>query len=262
LVDAAQLLAARTPLQLEGPYLNLRPDVHGTDGFFAAVFERRKAGAVVQDESDVGSEVSADLAPAVKSEPKLDLALAAEAIDVAASGESDAPPPSAKKAPARKKAKPAVLEDLSLEDAAAADILEAPKLAVSAESAESAETAEPVKKKAVRSKKAKKEDFLDVPLDVLTEPLQAAEPTDSALVASSVSASVPALVSAPESTSASASVSSPAPAPASAIDAFAAFLAKDALNDHRDDAEPDDGQSAKPAKKPRASKTAGKAKKA
>ena len=50
LIDAAELLAARTPLQLEGPYLNLRPDVHGTDGFFAAVFERRKgeAGAALK----------------------------------------------------------------------------------------------------------------------------------------------------------------------------------------------------------------------
>ncbi|PHY06580.1 MAG: rRNA methyltransferase [Alcaligenaceae bacterium] len=51
LLDAAQLLAARTPLQLEGPYLNLRPDVHGTDGFFAAVFERRKAGALAEPEA-------------------------------------------------------------------------------------------------------------------------------------------------------------------------------------------------------------------
>ncbi len=42
LVDAAPLLAARTPLHIEGPYLSLRPDVHGTDGFFAAVMERKK----------------------------------------------------------------------------------------------------------------------------------------------------------------------------------------------------------------------------
>ena len=40
-VDAAPILAARTPLQIEGPYLKLRPDVHGTDGFFAVVFERK-----------------------------------------------------------------------------------------------------------------------------------------------------------------------------------------------------------------------------
>jgi 16S rRNA (cytosine967-C5)-methyltransferase len=42
LVDAAPILAARTPLHIEGPYLSLRPDVHGTDGFFAAIFERKK----------------------------------------------------------------------------------------------------------------------------------------------------------------------------------------------------------------------------
>lgn len=43
LIDAAPILAARTSLQIEGPYLSLRPDVHGTDGFFAAIFERKKA---------------------------------------------------------------------------------------------------------------------------------------------------------------------------------------------------------------------------
>lgn len=43
LVDAAPILAARTSLEIEGPYLNLRPDIHGTDGFFAAIFERKKA---------------------------------------------------------------------------------------------------------------------------------------------------------------------------------------------------------------------------
>ncbi len=48
LVDAAPLLAARTPLQIEGPYLSLRPDVHGTDGFFAAVMERKKDLAEVE----------------------------------------------------------------------------------------------------------------------------------------------------------------------------------------------------------------------
>ncbi len=45
-VDAAEILAARCEtLKLEGPYVQLRPDVHGTDGFFAAVFERKKKGA-------------------------------------------------------------------------------------------------------------------------------------------------------------------------------------------------------------------------
>jgi 16S rRNA (cytosine967-C5)-methyltransferase len=42
LIDAAPILAARTSLQIDGPYLSLRPDVHGTDGFFAAIFERKK----------------------------------------------------------------------------------------------------------------------------------------------------------------------------------------------------------------------------
>jgi len=57
LVDAAPILAARTPLQIEGPYLSLRPDVHGTDGFFAAIFERKKNivkdKSVAMDEPDV-----------------------------------------------------------------------------------------------------------------------------------------------------------------------------------------------------------------
>ncbi len=45
-LDAAEILAARCEnLKLDGPYVQLRPDVHGTDGFFAAVFERRKKGA-------------------------------------------------------------------------------------------------------------------------------------------------------------------------------------------------------------------------
>ncbi|WP_144634554.1 RsmB/NOP family class I SAM-dependent RNA methyltransferase [Bordetella genomosp. 13] len=45
-VDAAELIKNRCPdLELDGPYMQLRPDVHGTDGFFAAVFERRKASA-------------------------------------------------------------------------------------------------------------------------------------------------------------------------------------------------------------------------
>jgi len=155
LIDAAQLLAARTPLQLEGPYLNLRPDVHGTDGFFAAVFERRKAGAEVAPDAKGATEVKV-------------------AIDAQAAFE--------------------------------ADLIEVAEIA----------EVEPSPKKAVKAKPRKKAE------------------KDTA----------------------------PAPAPASAIDAFAAFLAKDALTDHRDDADSEDAESAKPAKKPRASKTAGKAKKA
>jgi 16S rRNA (cytosine967-C5)-methyltransferase len=47
-LDAAALINARCEgLDLKGPYMQLRPDVHGTDGFFAAVFERRKNGATV-----------------------------------------------------------------------------------------------------------------------------------------------------------------------------------------------------------------------
>ena len=50
-LDAAAILAARCEnLQLDGPYVQLRPDVHGTDGFFAAVFERKKKGAVAESE--------------------------------------------------------------------------------------------------------------------------------------------------------------------------------------------------------------------
>ncbi|WP_459614391.1 RsmB/NOP family class I SAM-dependent RNA methyltransferase [Bordetella sp. 2513F-2] len=45
-LDAAEIMGQRCPsLSLQGPYMQLRPDVHGTDGFFAAVFERRKAAA-------------------------------------------------------------------------------------------------------------------------------------------------------------------------------------------------------------------------
>lgn len=47
LVDAAPILAARTPLQIGGPFLKLRPDVHGTDGFFAAVLDRARPDARV-----------------------------------------------------------------------------------------------------------------------------------------------------------------------------------------------------------------------
>ena len=42
-IGAAPILAARTNLQIDGPYLKLRPDIHGTDGFFAVVFERNSS---------------------------------------------------------------------------------------------------------------------------------------------------------------------------------------------------------------------------
>nr|WP_231891599.1 RsmB/NOP family class I SAM-dependent RNA methyltransferase [Achromobacter ruhlandii] len=70
-IDAAEILAARCEnLKLEGPYVQLRPDVHGTDGFFAAVFERRKK-AVAAAEADAGADLGAEApleegAPAVE----------------------------------------------------------------------------------------------------------------------------------------------------------------------------------------------------
>jgi 16S rRNA (cytosine967-C5)-methyltransferase len=43
LLDATQVLGDRCKeLTLDGPYLSLRPDRHGTDGFFGAVLERNK----------------------------------------------------------------------------------------------------------------------------------------------------------------------------------------------------------------------------
>lgn len=43
LLDATAIASERCPgLEVQGPYLQLRPDVHGTDGFFAAVLQRRK----------------------------------------------------------------------------------------------------------------------------------------------------------------------------------------------------------------------------
>lgn len=47
LLDAGKVLAERDiPLSLDGTYLRLRPDVHGTDGFFAAVMQRAEAAPV------------------------------------------------------------------------------------------------------------------------------------------------------------------------------------------------------------------------
>ncbi len=43
LLDATAIAAERCPgLPAEGPYLQLRPDLHGTDGFFAAVLQKSK----------------------------------------------------------------------------------------------------------------------------------------------------------------------------------------------------------------------------
>jgi 16S rRNA (cytosine967-C5)-methyltransferase len=66
LLDAADVLRAGRAGEmtgeaaLSGPYLKLRPDVHGTDGFFAAVFQRKTATA----SAALVAEAAAD--PAVK----------------------------------------------------------------------------------------------------------------------------------------------------------------------------------------------------
>jgi 16S rRNA (cytosine967-C5)-methyltransferase len=50
LLPAASVLGDRVgELALAGPYFKLRPDVHGTDGFFAAVMQRRLAPAAAQE---------------------------------------------------------------------------------------------------------------------------------------------------------------------------------------------------------------------
>nr|WP_287931393.1 hypothetical protein [Achromobacter sp.] len=90
-VDAAEILAARCDnLKLEGPYVQLRPDVHGTDGFFAAVFERRKKG-----EAAAEGEAQAE-APAAAAE--LTEAGAEAPGEVAALAQADAETPAAQEA--------------------------------------------------------------------------------------------------------------------------------------------------------------------
>ncbi|HYG44834.1 MAG TPA: RsmB/NOP family class I SAM-dependent RNA methyltransferase [Bordetella sp.] len=81
LIDGAALLDNRCPdLHLEGPYVQLRPDVHGTDGFFAAVFERKKnavpakppadtAQASLDEETPLAEEVPVATETAVPVEP-------------------------------------------------------------------------------------------------------------------------------------------------------------------------------------------------
>ena len=76
LVDAAPILAARTPLQIEGPYLKLRPDVHGTDGFFAAVFDRSRK--VVAKPGPVGADTLTSASADSVDEPLADTPGAAD----------------------------------------------------------------------------------------------------------------------------------------------------------------------------------------
>ncbi len=59
-LDAAALLHNRCEnLVLDGPYVQLRPDLHGTDGFFAAVFERRKADRAAQAKAQAEAVIQA-----------------------------------------------------------------------------------------------------------------------------------------------------------------------------------------------------------
>jgi 16S rRNA (cytosine967-C5)-methyltransferase len=84
LIDAAPILAARTPLQIEGPYLSLRPDVHGTDGFFAAIFERKKnlvletIASTKESSGEAFVEASDLIEPEVESEPEAETKQATE----------------------------------------------------------------------------------------------------------------------------------------------------------------------------------------
>ncbi|MDH0738181.1 hypothetical protein N5D93_20350 [Achromobacter spanius] len=111
-LDAAEILASRCEtLKLEGPYLQLRPDVHGTDGFFAAVFERKKKGAASEpaaegvaadadlaedDGQDVLAETGVDVTPvdaeAAEVKPVTEPVAAAEAnTEAATEADTDAP---------------------------------------------------------------------------------------------------------------------------------------------------------------------------
>ncbi|HWL29448.1 MAG TPA: RsmB/NOP family class I SAM-dependent RNA methyltransferase [Burkholderiaceae bacterium] len=63
LLDASKIATDRCKnLTLHGPYLNMRPDQHGTDGFFAAVLERAKPSAPVKSaqKPEEGSDGSND----------------------------------------------------------------------------------------------------------------------------------------------------------------------------------------------------------
>jgi len=79
-LDAAEILAARCEtLKLEGPYVQLRPDVHGTDGFFAAVFERKKKGAAGTTAEAADADLDADVDLALDEGEDADAPVKAEA---------------------------------------------------------------------------------------------------------------------------------------------------------------------------------------
>ena len=110
-VDAVEILAARCEnLKLEGPYVQLRPDVHGTDGFFAAVFERRKKGAAVADaEADAQTEDAAEAENAVVADgsDEAGAAVQADAETVQAQAADDQAPVTAEPQAEAAEAKPA-----------------------------------------------------------------------------------------------------------------------------------------------------------
>ncbi|NLY65365.1 MAG: RsmB/NOP family class I SAM-dependent RNA methyltransferase [Alcaligenaceae bacterium] len=55
LLNVNQVLGDRCPdLRMDTDYLQLRPDVHGTDGFFAAVMERQKKEEPVNENKEAG----------------------------------------------------------------------------------------------------------------------------------------------------------------------------------------------------------------
>ena len=89
-LDAAEILGARCEtLKLEGPYVQLRPDVHGTDGFFAAVFERKKKGAAAETaEAAVAADADAGVDADVDVKADVEADMPAEAI----SDEAEAKP--------------------------------------------------------------------------------------------------------------------------------------------------------------------------
>jgi 16S rRNA (cytosine967-C5)-methyltransferase len=78
-LDAAEIIGARCEgLNLTGPYMQLRPDAHGTDGFFAAVFERRKTAA--RADAVTAVEAAEPAEAAIQSEAVVE-DLAAEPVD-------------------------------------------------------------------------------------------------------------------------------------------------------------------------------------
>ncbi|WP_246013283.1 RsmB/NOP family class I SAM-dependent RNA methyltransferase [Pigmentiphaga humi] len=79
LLSAPDILADRAgALGLSGPYLKLRTDVHGTDGFFAAVLQRRQ-GPAAAAQAEAAAEVFEDEGGLAAADP--DLASPGEPVD-------------------------------------------------------------------------------------------------------------------------------------------------------------------------------------